>query len=247
MTTIIAVGLIVLASILLLVFSLLSMRWKSIPVRKLPQMERLEMAHNLNLETGQQFVFVTGRGLLKDENNTGTLMSLPLLRWLSAQAVLSDHPPLVISGDGSLALMSKMILSGAYQNALIPNLFYRDFSHTTGDGRFSYLAGCLPELLIDQVGMLVLAGSINPEMFLLTDLAARKDILSLAASDNVAAQAVLLANNEMALIGEEYYGIGSTPVNSRTHVAALHTQDVLRVLIVLTIIVASILKAVGIY
>ena len=247
MTIYIALGLIGLAGLCLLFFSLHGKRNQALRIRKLPQLTQLELAHNLNLETGNQLVFINGRGLGADEHNISTVMSLPLLRWLSAQTVISDLPPMVMSGDGSLAQLSKMILSGAYQNALVPNLLYRDYSHTTGSGRFSYLAGCLPELFTDRVGMLVMAGGLSPEMCLLTDLSSRKGIFSMAASDCVAAQAVLLANTELALLGEEYYGIGMTPNHEGLPQPALRTQDVLRIVIIVTIVLASTLKAIGVF
>jgi hypothetical protein len=242
-----AVGLIVLASLLLLIYSLVERKKKSLSLRSSSNLDALEMAHNLNLEKGYKLVFANGSNLLLDQVNINSLISLPMMQKLTSQAVVSDQPPIVVSGNGSMAILSKMILAGVYDNALVPNLFYKDYSHTTGGSRFAYLAGCLPELFWDRIGMLVIAGHVDPEMVLLTDLSARKDIFTFAGSDSPAAQAAFLATTEHVLLGEEYFSLGLA--NTRTHTAraTFKVQDFLRVTIILVIIVASLLKALGIY
>lgn len=242
-----AVGLVLLAALLLLIYSLVERKKKASSLRTSPHVDALVTAHNLNLEKGHKLVFVNGSHILLDQVNINSLVSLQLLRKLTAQAVVSDQPPIVLSGDGSLAILSKMILSGVYDKALVPNLFYKDYSHTTGGSRLAYLAGCLPELFWDRIGMLVLAGHITPEMVLLTDLSARKDIFTFAGSDSPGAQAAFLATTGHVLLGEEYFSLGL--VNPRAHAvrASLKVQDFLRVLIILVIIVASLLKALGIF
>jgi len=207
----------------------------------------MEMAHNLNLEKGYKLVFANGSNLLLDQVNITSLISLPLMRKLTSQAVVSDQPPIVVSGNGSLAILSKMILAGVYDKALVPNLFYKDYSHTTGGSRFAYLAGCLPELFWDRIGMLVLAGHINPEMVLLTDLSARKDIFTFVGSDSPAAQAAFLATTEHVLLGEEYFALGLADTRTKATRGSLKAQDFLRVTLILVIIIASLLKALGIY
>ena len=247
MTLYLAVGFIFLASLLLLIFSLAERKKKGSSLRSSPPVDALVMAHNLNLEKGHKLVFANGSNILLDQVNINSVISLPLMRKLSSQAVVSDQPPIVLSGDGSLAILSKMILSGVYVDALVPNLLYKDYSHTTGSPRFAYLAGCLPELFWDRIGMLVLAGHINPEMVLLTDLSARKDIFTFADSDSPAAQAAFLATTEHVLLGEEYFNLGLTDTGTHSARTALKVQDFLRVTLILVIIIASLLKALGIY
>jgi len=247
MISYLAIGFIVSASLLLLIYSLDERKKKGSSLRSSPHMDALIMAHNLNLEKGHKLVFVNGSNILLDQVNITSLISLPLLRMLTSQAVVSDQPPIVLSGDGSLAILSKMVLSGVYKDALVPNLLYKDYSHTTGNHRFTYLAGCLPELFWDRIGMLVLAGHINPEMVLLTDLSARKDIFTFAGSDSPAAQAAFLATTEHVLLGEEYFTLGLTDTHTHAARASLKVQDFLRVTLILVIIIASLLKALGIY
>lgn len=240
-------GLVVLTSLLLLIYSLVERKMKGSVLRRPPSVDAMEMAHNLNLEKGYKLVFVNGSNLLLDQVNINSLISLPLMRKLTSQAVVSDQLPIVVSGNGSLAILSKMILAGVYDKALVPNLLYKDYSHTTGGSRFAYLAGCLPELFWDRIGMLAIAGHVDPEMVLLTDLSARKDILTFAGSDSPAAQAAFLATTEHVLLGEEYFSLGLANTRAHSVRAALKVQDFLRVAIILVIIIASLLKALGIY
>ncbi len=243
----VAAGFIVLAAILLLVYGILAHRKNASPLRQLPQLQALELAHNLNLEQGNKLVYLAGGHLFGEQVTLNSLVSLPLLRKLTTQSVLSDRPPIVLSADGQMAILSRMILAGVYEDALVPNLLYKDYSHTTGGSRFSYLAGCLPELFWDHIGMLVMAGHFQPEMVLLADLSARKDYFTFAGSDSIAAQAALFTTTGHVLVGEEFFSLplyGKNP--HKTH-ASLKTQDFLRVLIIFVVIVASLLKSLGVF
>jgi hypothetical protein len=116
----------------------------------------------------------------------------------------------------------------------------------TGLTPFSYAAGALPAMRDENVSANVLIGNFGVEVALLTDAAQRKDTFSLAGSDNLAAQAVLYASAQEPLIGEEVYATGAYIGAGRLHQASLLTQDILRWLLILGILVGTLLKLAGI-
>ena len=69
--------------------------------------------------------------------------------------------------------------------------------------------------------------------------------LSLAGSDSIPAQAVLLATAQEPLIGEELYAAGAYTGVHPIHKASLRAQDILRWLVMGVILVGSGLKLLG--
>jgi len=92
-------------------------------------------------------------------------------------------------------------------------------------------------------------GNFGVEAALLADAAERANIFTLAASDNLATQAVLYASTQEPLIGEELYAAGAYMDAGPVHAASLTVQDILRWLIIIAILVGALvqlLRAVGI-
>jgi hypothetical protein len=103
----------------------------------------------------------------------------------------------------------------------------------------SYAAGTLPLILDRAVLSTALIGSFGSEAALMTNASQRSDGFSLGGSDNLAAQAVLYAAADEPLIGEEIYATGAYTNAGAAHQASLRTQDVLRWLIILAIVIAA--------
>ena len=92
-------------------------------------------------------------------------------------------------------------------------------------------------------------GNFGVEAALLTEAAERTNTFTLAASDNLVAQAVLYATAQEPLIGEELYAAGAYMDAGSVHSASLTVQDILRWLIIIVILLGALvqlLKAVGI-
>ena len=70
------------------------------------------------------------------------------------------------------------------------------------------------------------------------------DALTVAASDEPAAQAVLYASVEDPLIGEELFAAGAYAGLGKSHEASLQVQDVLR-WIIMVLLIGSAVKLVG--
>ncbi len=246
MTRLAALIMIGAAVVLLAFFWLLKRKNPYAGLRTLAPFKPLEKARLQAIEDGSRMVIMLGNSLLSQEVSISGMGGMPILKKLADQAVLGDHAPIAMSGEGSLACLSQMILAGAYRDGLAPELFSNDQSQFAGASPFAYLAACLAEGFDDNNSALVLAGHFRPEMVLLADLAGREGLFCLADSDAPGAQALFYASTMHTLIGEEFYAGGA---NLRIHplqAASLRTQDVLRILIAVTLIVGVALKLMGI-
>jgi hypothetical protein len=97
-----------------------------------------------------------------------------------------------------------------------------------------------------DVSASVLLGSFGSEVALINEAGERTNSLTLAGTDDVAAQSVIYASADQPLIGEETYASGAYLGAGPMHVASLHAQDILRWVLAGVIVIGSILKLVGV-
>ena len=236
-------GIVIFSAALMLGVSFL--RRKSSPVfRDIPAFTRLRQAVGLAVEDGSRLHLSLGRGSLTTPQSASALAGLALLRRLAHLTSAGDRPPIATSGDATLAILSQDVL----QNALIPSeqaAFDSTAGRLTGLTPFSYAAGAIPAIRDENVSANVLMGNFGVEVALLTDAIERQNTFVVAGSDNLTAQAVIFADAQEPLIGEELYAAGAYVESDPLHSASLTVQDVLRWLIIAAILVGALLTLAG--
>jgi hypothetical protein len=115
----------------------------------------------------------------------------------------------------------------------------------TGLTPFSYAAGTMPVIFDQNVSANVLAGHFGSEVALITDAAERSGSLTLAGTDSIPGQAVMVATAQEPLIGEELYAAGAYINAGQMHIASLRAQDILRWVLIVAILVGAGLKFIG--
>jgi hypothetical protein len=228
-----------------LMLGLLLLRRKTPSVfRDIPALTRLRQAVGLVVEDGSRLHVSLGRGALTTPQSASALAGLALLRRLADLTSAGDQPPIVTSGDATLAILSQDTLQAAakfsQQAAFDPTA-----GRLTGLTPFSYAAGAIPAIRDENVSANVLIGNFGVEVALLTDAVERENTFVLAGSDNLAAQAVIYASAQEPLIGEEIYAAGAYVESGPLHTASLTVQDILRWLIIAVILVGALLTLAG--
>jgi hypothetical protein len=165
-----------------------------------------------------------------------------MLRHLSEQTSASDKPPVVTSGAGDLAILTRDTLQAGYKAAGAEEYYNPATGRLTGLTPFSFAAGAIPSMRDEDVSANVLIGHFGPEVALLTDAAERTNNSAVAATVDPAAQAVLYASVDDPLIGEELFAGGAYSDAGTAHQASLQVQDILRWAIILVLLGGSILK-----
>jgi hypothetical protein len=217
-----------------LVLGLATLRRKSPPAfREIPAYTRLRQAIGRVVEDGTRLHVSLGRGGLITPQSASAMAGLTLLRRLAELTSAGDQPPIVTSGDASLAILSQDTLQTASQ-ASAQGVY----------DPFSYAAGAIPAIRDENISTNVLMGNFGVEAALLADAAERDNTFTLAASDNLAAQAVLYASAQEPLIGEELYAAGAYMDAGPVHTASLTVQDILRWLIIAAILLGALFQLV---
>lgn len=236
-------GFVVLSAILMA--SLAFLRRKSTPVfREIPAFARLQKAIGLAVEEGSRLHISLGRGGLTTPQSAAELAGLEMLHRVAELTSASDRPPVATSGDGAVAVLSQDALQASKQ-AVLSSGYDVTAARLAGLTPFSYAAGTLPVMRDEEVSANILIGNFGVEVALLTDAAERENSSSLAASDNLPAQAILYASAQDALIGEELFAAGAYVEARPFLTASLIVQDYLRWLVVIAILVGAILKLAG--
>lgn len=236
-----ALGLLILTAVLLLGTMFLRRRFPG-AFRRIEAYERLNRAAGLAVESGTRLHFSFGRGNLFTTHGASALAGLAMLRKLSERTSLSDRPPIVTSGDASLAILSQDTLQSGYRAAAAEEQYRYSTGRLTGLTPFSYAAGTVPVTRDESVSTNVFLGDFGPESALVIEAAERENTTVIAASDNLPAQSIFYASSQDPLIGEELFAAGAYVGAGAAHDASLTVQDILRWLVIVAILIGSLLK-----
>ena len=243
-TLLLSIGLLLLALVLLIGLTLLRSKIPT-ALRRIEAYDRLTRSVGLAVENGTRLHISLGRGSLFTTRGASALAGLAMLHRLTQRTSLSDRPPVVTTGDASLAILSQDTLQSGYRAAGAEDQYRYTTGRLTGLTPFAYAAGTIPVAKDEQVSTNVFLGDFGSEAALMADAAERDNSTLIAASDSISAQSVFYATAQDPLIGEELFAAGAYVGAGTVHEASLTVQDVLRWLIILAIVAGSALKFMG--
>ncbi len=244
--TILAVIFILVCLTLMLMFGLKRRDQRLRPVRSIPAFQQLRRALGLAVEDGKRLHVSLGKASLTSQNFASTLVGLSTLERIAQLSMVSDRPPVATSGDPALALLSQDTLRAAYRSGNALDQYDASRARLAGATPMAYIAGAIPTASDEQVAAHLVIGSLGPETGLLLQAAEQQGAFTLAASDDLPAQAVMMAAAQEPLIGEEVYALPAYLNAGPMHQASLHAQDVLRWVVIAVILAGALLKLAGI-
>ena len=214
-------------------------------LREIPAFTRLRRSVGLAVEAGTRVHVSLGRGGLMGLPAGSALVGLTMLDRIARAASSSDRPPVATSGEGVLMVLSQDVMRTAYRSVSTEEQYDAGAGRLSGLTPFSYVAGAIPVILDEQVSTNVLVGNFGSEVGLLTEASEQKGNLTVAGTDHVPAQAVLVAAAQEPLLGEEVYAGGAYLGAGAFHIASLRAQDVLRWVLIVVILLGAFAKLVG--
>ncbi len=230
----------------LIILALVAGRGRTeLELRQISAFEKLRRAIGLAMEAGSRLHISLGRGTITGPESAAAFVGLSMLEHMARSASTGDKPPIITTGDPALAILAQDTLKTTYQDIGLIHQFERTSAQLSGVSPFSYGAGALPVVRDKSTATSILVGSFGTEVALLTDGSERSGNLTLAGTDDIAAQAILYATAHEPLIGEELYAGGAYVEAGAIHVASLHAQDIIRWLLVALILGGVITKALG--
>lgn len=240
----IGLGILVSAAILLIGLTLWRRRSPA-TLRPIDAFDRLNREVGLAVENGTRLHISLGRGNLFTSRGGSALAGLAMLRRIAERTSVSDRPPIVTSGDASLAILSQDTSQSGYRAAGAEEQFRVTAGRLTGLSPFSYAAGTIPVTRDENVSANIYIGELGAESALAADSSDRQDAGLIAASDNLSAQSIFYAFAQDPLIGEELFASGAYVGAGASHEASLQVQDVFRWLLILAMLGGAALRLLG--
>ena len=224
---------------LMVAFYFINQRREGRRLRDIPAFYKLRGAIEVAVEDGTRIHVAIGRGDITSPQGAAALVGLSMLKQIATIASDSDHPPTATSGDGMLGILSQDTLRSTYQSLRLYANYDHSLGRVTGLTPFSYAAGTMSVIFDESVSSNMLAGSFGNEVALIISAGERSQTLTMAGTDNLTGQAILYAAAHEPLIGEELYAGGAYIDAGPMHVASLHAQDIVRLVLVVILIIEA--------
>jgi hypothetical protein len=215
-------------------------------LREILAFSKLGRAIGLSVEAGTRLHLSIGRAGIVTPESASALVGLSALDRISRVSLFSDKPPMASSGDNTLAILSQDVIHNVFRSIKAENRYDPNMGQLVGLTPISYAAGTIPAIFDDQVSTNVLLGHFGSEVSLILDAAERTGSISLAGSDNIPAQAVIVAAAKEPIIGEELFATGAYLNAGGMHTTSVLVQDIARWFLIIMILGGAFLKLLGV-
>ena len=245
-TNMLAMGIVALTIVVMAIVWLANRTGNPEPLENIPAYDAIDALIHRSSEEGRELMLGMGDGLSGLNSSLGDSISLTIQRIVLSRSVFNDRATKSFSGDGALANISQLVVKGAYDYALAPELFYPQDNQLSGTGSLGWMAGLLPQISHSDNASLILGGALRPEQFLLADIAEQNGIPFVIASGSPLAQAAFFVSSAPLTLGEDYYLPSIGKLNQKNYQNSAKTMNWLRIILAISLIVAAILKLSGV-
>lgn len=171
-----------------------------------------------------------------------TLASAELFYQTAERAAIGGVSPILTVSDPTAIPLGQDTLRRAYQSRGLLDSYQGGSVrwYPAGARSLAFAAALTATMGDDRVSANILVGSFGSELALVAEASARRDRTIIASSDQLEGQAVAFAMADYPLIGEEIFTAGAYLGDSPAHIAGVVTQDVLRLVLVLAILIPTV-------
>jgi hypothetical protein len=243
---ILGLAIIVLFLVAMLFYASVGRRWKVV-FRPLRGLDALDVAIERAVEDGSRVHVSLGTGSVIGSDSAPALAGLAILSKIAATTSMSDKPVVATAADGAMALLAQDTLRTAYDETGARGRYSPTAGRLLAPTPFSY-AAALPTMLdTEDVSVHLMSGSFGAEGGLAADFGERQGAMVMAGTDDVQSQALLYATAQYPLIGEEVFATGAYLDIGQMHDASLRTQDLVRYLVALLILLGTVARTLGLW
>jgi hypothetical protein len=198
-------------------------------------------------EAGASIHVGLGHGGLTGPEGMTTVAALQGLSSLIDLSAAYDTPPYITTGDPTTYLLADHRMRRAYARLGNAGRYRPEFVHFSAHDPLLY-AAMTSALLHDRpIDTNIMMGSYGQEISLLGEAAQRRGIKSLGGTTTLEGSAALypVLPDDRQLIGESLFAGGAAVTDRTSFDAGLRAQNVLRWLVVVTLVATAILSLLG--
>lgn len=219
-------------------------------LRPLRAFESLRKVLAQAAESGQPIHISVGVAGIGASQTAETAAGLETLEFLAERAAVSAIPPIVTVGDPTALPLAQDQLRRAYTREGYPEEYdprrVRFVAPSVSAGAVPYAVGVMDIVTHENVFASVLVGSFGDEFLLMAEPAAQKNVLQTGGTNAPSVLPFVVTSVDQPLLGEEIYAAGAYLSRKAAHIASLLTQDIMRVLLVIAILVGVLLRVLGV-
>lgn len=198
------------------------------------------------IESGRHLHVSLGRASLVGAANPTSIAAVNVLDHLALTGCANATPPLTTVGEGTLLPLAQASVHAACDEAGRPGDFdTRTVQFIAADSDpFAYAGGVTAVLQQDKIASNVLVGRFGPEVAIMAEAASRQEMEQVIGTDDPVALALATASTSNVVIGEELFVAAAYLEGRPSQLASVQLQDILRWLIILTILGLSVYQLV---
>lgn len=244
MTPFIILAIIAILTILLFLLTRRVQAGTLVSLRPLSGYSVLHRQIGRSIESGSQMHVTLGQASLVSDASATSLSAITVLDYLAKDSCANGTPPLATVGDGTLLPMAQASIHHAYQQSGNIGKFDTTAAQfvASENDTIAYSAGVSSLIHQEKVTSNIVMGRLGAELAIITEAADRKGIEQVIGSDDPTALALATAVTENVLIGEELLASWAYLQGEPVQLASLQLQDILRWIIALIILIASLLQ-----
>jgi len=232
---------------LLALITLYYKRGRNYPIRKRQLVKIFTRSQEASIERGLHRQVFLGHQLWSFPYPGLGLHALGVLPVFLKPEATGDGRLSVITADGALAVMARQIADHNYRDGYSPLLTKPGVRiNLTGPTPMTFTASFLSGNSGQPYGTLAMLGNYGPESLLWANAVQNRDGMVIAGAGTLTAQAALFASVQHILIGESLYSLPNLIMPNPNRQAGLLTEDILRVLLIISLILGVILKVLGV-
>ena len=215
--------------------------------RPLPGLDVMRRALARGAETGRAIHLSPGSGAVGTRSGTAeTVAGLLAAERVASEAALNGAPILVSSGDAVAHLALRGSLRQAYQRAGLGQDYDPvNVQLLAHQDPMAYASGVTTLYGRQKLEVSQLIGGFGQEFLLAGEVGAQRDVPQLAGATTTTALPLIYLTADGALIGEEIYAAEAYLARSPAPLARLLTQDALRTVVIIAILVLLLLTVFG--
>jgi hypothetical protein len=202
-----------------------------VKIRPLASFQDLRSETGRAAEGGGTIHIAIGNGGLIGEDTVTSLAALEVVEELADTAVLYNAPPIITVGDPTLLPLAQDILRRAYERHDLVKRYDPDQVRFVAPSPVAYAAGAANIVMSEDVMSNAMIGAFGPEVSLITDAGARRDLPQLAAAAASDALGALYPVTDRLAVGEELYAAGAQMTETKRYTISLQAQDILRLVL----------------
>jgi hypothetical protein len=216
---------------------------KSLFIRNIPGLDAIEEALGRATEMGKPILYIPG---IDDATNIQTIYSMIILNHVAKRVAQYETPLIVPVGKAIVVPLAEEAVRSGFNAAGRPDSFQSSNIRFLSDEQFAFTAAVNGIMIREKPAAIIYLGSFFAESLVLAETGITTGAIQIAGTANIHQLPFFVVACDYALVGEEFYAATAYLSREPGLVGTLKATDVMKAIIMATILVGVLLEQIGI-